>query len=144
MKMISSKFGKKTRNPSLYSGMYTWSIKNEIRHFTITERFFSSQMVKIYVPDHTDYRNNGMVTLFVFLFLAGAIFRETSTEMAVKTVNVVVEMELKVQNFAVKPLACSSWIHLSFEHFDVISVVDKSTDQGKLLSVCLIYVVVVQ
>ena len=30
------------------------------------------------------------------------------------------------QNFAVKPLACSWWSHLSFEHFDVISMVDKS------------------
>ena len=44
-----------------------------------------------------------MVTQFVFLFLACAIVLETSTEIAVKTVNVVVEMESKVQNFAVKP-----------------------------------------
>ena len=44
-----------------------------------------------------------MVTQFVFLFLACAIVGETSTEMAVKTVDVVVEMESKVQNFAVKP-----------------------------------------
>ena len=33
-----------------------------------------------------------------------------------------------VQNFAV--------FHLSFEPFDVISVVDESTDEGKLLSIC--------
>ena len=44
-----------------------------------------------------------MVTQFVFLFLAWAVVRETSTEMAVKTVNVAAEMESKVQNFAVKP-----------------------------------------
>ena len=44
-----------------------------------------------------------MVTQFVFLFLSCAIVRETSTEMAVKIVNVVVEMESKVQTFAVKP-----------------------------------------
>ena len=28
------------------------------------------------------------------------------------------------------------WFHLSFEHFDVISLVDKISDQGKLLSIC--------
>ena len=38
-----------------------------------------------------------------------------------------------VQNFAVKPLACGSWFHLSFEHFNIISMVHKSTDHGKLL-----------
>ena len=66
-------------------------------------------MVRIYVPDHTDYRSNGKVTQFVLLFLACAIFQETSTQMAVKTANdVVIEMELKVQNFAVKPHACGT------------------------------------
>ena len=83
--------------------MYTWSIKHEIRHFTLTGRFLAHRLVKIYVPDHPDHRNNWMVTQFVFLFLACAIVGETSTEMAVKTVDVVVEMESKVQNFAVKP-----------------------------------------
>ena len=72
-----------------------------------------------------------MVTQFVFLFLACAIVGETSTEMAVKTVDVVVEMESKVQNFAAKP----QWnrspelvVTLEFWTFDVNSVVDKSTD----------------
>ena len=41
-----------------------------------------------------------------------------------------------VQNFALKPLACGWWFYFSFEHFDVIPVVDKSTDHGKLLSIC--------
>ena len=41
--------------------------------------------------------------------------------------------------FAVKQLACGSWFLLSFEHFDVISTVDKSTDHGKLLSVSEFY-----
>ena len=27
-------------------------------------------------------------------------------------------------------------MHLSFEHFDVFSVVDKSVDRGKLWSIC--------
>ena len=85
--------------------MYTWSIKHKIRHFTITERFLARRLVRIYVPDQTDYRSNGKVTQFVFLFLACAIFQETSTEMAN---DVVIEMELKVQNFAVKPHACGS------------------------------------
>ena len=82
--------------------VYTWSIKHEIRHFTLTEQFLARRLVKIYVPDHADHRNNWMVTQFVFLFFACAIVRETSTEMAVKTVNVAIEMESKVQNFAVK------------------------------------------
>ena len=54
--------------------MYTWSIKHEIRHFTITERFLARRLVRIYVPDDTDYRSNGKVTQFVFLLLASAIF----------------------------------------------------------------------
>ena len=83
--------------------VYTCLIKHEIRHFTLTGRFLARRLVRIYVPDHTDHRNNWMVTQFVFLFLACAIVRETSTEMALKTVNVAVEMESKVQNFAVKP-----------------------------------------
>ena len=31
-----------------------------------------------------------------------------------------------VQNSAVKPLASGSWFHLSFEHFDVFSIVDRN------------------
>ena len=30
-----------------------------------------------------------------------------------------------------KPLASGLWFHLSFEHFDVISKVHKSTDEEK-------------
>ena len=37
---------------------------------------------------------------------------------------------------AVKPLARGLWFHLSLEHFDIISMVDKSIDHGKLLSIC--------
>ena len=55
--------------------LYTWMIKHEIRHFTITGRFLARRLVTIYVPDHTDHRNNWMVTQFVFLFLAWAIVR---------------------------------------------------------------------
>ena len=37
-----------------------------------------------------------------------------------------------------KPLACGSWFHLSFEHVDITSMVDKSTDHRKLLLIsCL-------
>ena len=45
-----------------------------------------------------------------------------------------VEMTQNVQNFAVKPRAAGEWFHLCFEHFDVISMVDKSTDHGEMLS----------
>ena len=42
-----------------------------------------------------------------------------------------------VQYFAVKTLACGLWFHLSFEHsYDVISMVYKSVDHGKLWSIC--------
>ena len=37
-------------------------------------------------------------------------------------------------NFAVKAVACNYWFHLSFEDFNVISMVDISTDHGKFLS----------
>ena len=36
---------------------------------------------------------------------------------------------------AVKPFACGLWFHLNFEHFDVISMADKSRDHGELLSI---------
>ena len=39
----------------------------------------------------TDHGNDVMVAQFVFLFLSRAIFRETSTEMDVKTFNVIVK-----------------------------------------------------
>lgn len=41
-----------------------------------------------------------------------------------------------VQSFAMKPLVCSLWFHLSLEHFDHIFMVDKSTEHGKLFSIC--------
>ena len=47
-----------------------------------------------------------------------------------------VEMTSKCLKLCVKLLARGSWFHLSFEHFDVISVVDKRRDHGKLLSIC--------
>ena len=40
-----------------------------------------------------------------------------------------IEMTLKVQNFAAR---CALWFHLRFEHFDVISMIDKGIDHGKL------------
>ena len=42
-----------------------------------------------------------------------------------------------------KPLTCSSWFHLSLEHIEVICMVDKSTDHGRLLSICYIHVYIV-
>ena len=41
--------------------------------------------------DSTDRGNDVMVARFVFLFLSRAIFRETSTEMDVKTFDVIVK-----------------------------------------------------
>ena len=41
----------------------------------------------------TDHRNDVMVAQFVFYLLARAIFRENSTKMDIKTVNVIVKNE---------------------------------------------------
>ena len=39
-------------------------------------------------------------------------------------------------HFAVKLFAHDSWLHLSFEHFDIIFMVDKSIGIILLLSIC--------
>ena len=49
--------------------------------FTITERFFARWLVE---SKSIDYGNDVMVEQFAFLFLLGAIFRETSTKINVK------------------------------------------------------------
>ena len=83
--------------------------------------------------------------LICFLFIMCTIFWETSMEMDVVTLNVIVKNksttifhgltlidhrhDLKMfKHFAVKLLTCGSWFHLSFEHVDITSMVDKSTD----------------
>ena len=35
---------------------------------------------------------------------------------------------------------CGRWFHLSFEHFDVISMIHKNTNHGKCLSICFLFV----
>ena len=96
------------------------------------------------------HHENGLIC---FLFIMCTIFWETSMEMDVVTLNVIVKNksttifhgltlidhrhDLKMfKHFAVKPLACGSWFYLSFEHADITSVVDKSTDHRKLLLIC--------
>ena len=44
-----------------------------------------------------------------------------------------IEMASKCSKLYRETTRRSSWFHLSFEHFDIISVVDKSTDNRKLL-----------
>ena len=90
---------------------------------------------------------NDLIRVQLFLSFS-SIFQETSLEMDVKIVNIIyynfpwsallstIEMTSQnVQNLGVKTLACSLWFHLSFEYVDVIFIVDKSTDHGKLLSI---------
>ena len=90
---------------------------------------------------------NDLIRVQLFLSFS-SIFQETSLEMDVKIVNIIyynfpwsallstIEMTSQnVQNLGVKTLACSLWLHLSFEYVDVIFIVDKSTDHGKLLSI---------
>ena len=36
--------------------------------------------------------------------------------------------------------ACGRWFHLSFEHFDVISMIYKNSNHGKCLSICFLFV----
>ena len=88
---------------------------------------------------------NDLIRVQLFLSFS-SIFQETSLEMDVKIVNIIyynfpwsallstIEMTSQnVQNLGVKTHACSLWLHLSFEYVDVIFIVDKSTDHGKLL-----------
>ena len=90
---------------------------------------------------------NDLIRVQLFLSFS-SIFQQTSLEMDVKIVNIIyynflwsallstIEMTSQnVQNLGVKTLACSLWLHLSFEYVDVIFIVDKSTDHGKLLSI---------
>ena len=90
----------------------------------------------------TAHGNDMMVAQFVFSSGTHTIFQVTWMDMDVnglvrnKSTTILhglysyepYKWRWNVQNFAV--------FHLSFEQFDVISVVDKSTDQGKLLSIC--------
>ena len=76
----------------------------------------------------------------VFLFL---VFRKKKKNVIVKNKSTTILYGLNsmtpqnVQYFAVKTLACGLWFHLSFEHsYDVISMVYKSVDHGKLWSIC--------
>ena len=90
---------------------------------------------------------NDLIRMQLFLSFS-SIFQETSLEMDLKIVSIIyynfswsallstIEMTSQnVQNLGVKPLACSLWLHLSFEYVDVIFMVDKSTDHGQLLSI---------
>ena len=59
---------------------------------------------------NTVHRNDMMVVQFVVLFLARAIFRETSTGLDVKTVNVVVKNKSTTVShglFSYRPKLCS-------------------------------------
>ena len=75
------------------------------------------------IMEGRDHRNKVIVVHFVFLFL----------DLSLRNFNGNVR-----RNFAVKPLAygSKSWFYLSLEHFSVISMLDKSRDHGKLLSIC--------
>ena len=90
----------------------------------------------------TDHGNDVMMAQFAFLFLSRASFRETSREMDVKIVN-----GMEITNGQQFYMVCTLIDHtndvkmsktLSFEHVDVISMVDKNTDHGKLLSICFL------
>ena len=98
-----------------------------------------------------------MVIQFVLLFFALAIFRKTSTEMDFKTVNVkkqidnnlpwsvllsTIEMTSQCSKLRSETTRLRLVVNCGSENLvlnifgDVISMVDKSTDHGKLLSIC--------
>ena len=57
----------------------------------ILSEFLARWLVETYMFDKSrDHENDVMMAKFVFLFLVCAISRETSTEMDVQTVNVIV------------------------------------------------------
>ena len=95
----------------------------------------------------TTARLASLADIFYFLFFAFQTqAREISTEMDVKTVNVIVKN--KSQQFSmvcdlIDHGLCSETKRLRlvvslafFEHSDIISMVDKSTDHAKLLFIC--------
>ena len=59
--------------------------------FTILERNSCASCSRAKFGKSTDHGNDVMVVQFVFLFIVRANFRDTSTEMDVKTVNVIVQ-----------------------------------------------------
>jgi len=70
-------------------------------------------------------------------FLRGYLpMKMTGVHLLLGTLRAVVAKLRREGNFTVTPLACGWWFHLSFEHFYVISMIDKGTDHGKLLSIC--------
>ena len=92
-----------------------------------------------------------MIGQIVFLFLACMIFQETYTEMDMKTANHLSFQNTNQQQFSmvctltdhrnyIKMFKTLQWnhsqFHLGFEHFDIISMVNKKTDHGKLLLIC--------
>ena len=68
------------------------------------------------VCESTHQGNDAMMAQSVFLFVYRSILQETSPGKDHKNGQ-------NVQNFAVKPFAFGSWFHLSFQHFDVLSLV---------------------
>ena len=61
---------------------------------TITERNFCASFSRAIFGKSSDNGNDVMVAQFVFLFIVRANFRDTSTKMDVKTVNVIVKKKV--------------------------------------------------
>ena len=143
---ISKPLGGRPHPTGLSTVLQMLGTKTELcNNWAISRALIGREPRSICTDKSTDHGSDVMVAQFVFLFLARAIFRETSTEMEMwKNVTVIVKKQSttiffclyadrpskwrqNVQNVRVKPLVCGSWFHLSFEHFDVISMFDKST-----------------
>ena len=98
----------------------------------------------------TGHGNNVMVVQFVFLFLEHIIFQKTYTEMDMKTANHLLFQKTNRQQFSMVCTLtdhrndtkcskhCSETTH-SFTwvlNIDIISMVNKKADCGKLLLIC--------
>ena len=110
--------------------------------------FLERYLVETMVDNSTDDGNDFMATRFVLLFLA----RSTSAteklqqKWTSKTVNAKVKNKNRWQYSMVSTLIVHRndvnmfktlhLNHLSFEHSDVISMVDESTGNRKLLAIC--------
>ena len=92
------------------------SLRLKIAIFTIAERNSYASCSRAIFGKSTDDRNDVIVAQFVVLFIVRANFRDTSTEMDVKTVNVVIKK--RADN--------------NFPWFVLLSTIEMTTKYSKL------------
>ena len=104
----------------------TYTSREMLQHMS---DFLRVDWLRAMVDKSTDHGNNMMVVQFVFHFLARTTFQEPWTEMDIK--NCQCYCKKQINSIEMMPMF-KTLFHFSFEHFDLIFMVDKSTDHGKL------------